>query len=266
MTLDCLLRPLASSFCVALTAAALMPQGGQAQAQQYGAPMRYGEPYAPPKTEPKLIERPSGVGRRRAMDDTPRREAYRAPPPRPSIWQGLYVGGNVGYVAGSATPSGSSWDKVDLSGAGLGLHAGYNAQFGNWVVGLEADGTWSNASGSRAFTNPATVDANANWTNSLRLRAGYAFDNVLVYATGGAALGKFDIGVTAPSVASVVSQTSFGYVVGAGVEMKFAQNWSGRLEALHYGFNNKTLDFATGSEPVDLGVTTVRAGISYHFH
>ena len=265
MTLDALLRPLASSFCVALTAAALMPPGSQAQAQQYGAPMRYGEPYAPPAYAPPPYDKPSGVGRRRAMDDTPRRQ-FDAEAPRPNIWQGLYVGGHVGYVTGSATPSASSWDKVDLSGAGLGLHAGYNAQFGNWVVGLETDGTWSNASGSRVFTDPSSVDAHSNWTSSLRLRAGYAFNNVLVYATGGAALGNFDIGVTTPSVSSVISQTSLGYVVGAGVEMKFARNWSGRLEALHYGFNNKTYDFATGSVPVDLGTTTVRAGLSYHFN
>ena len=261
MTLDGLLRPLASGFCVALTAAALMPAGGPALAQQYGAPVRYGEPYAPPTYAP-----PSGAGLRRGMDDTPRREAYRDPPPvRPGIWQGLYVGGHGAYVTGSATPSGN-WDKVDVSGGGLGLHAGYNAQFGNWVVGLEADGTWSNASGSRAFADPATVDARAHWTNSLRLRAGYAFNNVLLYATGGAALGNFEMGVTAPSITSSISQTSLGYVVGGGVEMKFAENWSGRIEALHYGFNGKSFDFATGTVPVDLSVTTVRAGLTYHFH
>ena len=256
MTVDVLMRPVAFKICAALVAAILLPMASPAEAQQYGAPSRYGEPYAPP----------SGVGQRRAFDDTPRRNSYRAPPPvRPSIWQGLYVGGHGAYVTGSATPSGG-FDSVDFSGGGGGLQVGFNAQHGNWVVGLEGDGTWTNATGSRSFDGPVSVDARANWLSSLRLRAGYAFDNVLVYGTAGAAVGNFDLSVTNTTLASSATNSNFGYVVGGGVEMKFAQNWSGRLEALYYGFNEKSFNFATGTVPVDLGVTTVRAGISYHFN
>lgn len=253
MSLDGLLRPLAYSFCLGLTGLALAPVAGPAQAQQYGAPMHYGEPYAPP----------SGLGQRRAFDDTPKRQSYAEPVVRPSIWQGLYLGGNAGYVTGHATPSGA-YDNVDFSGGAFGLHGGYNAQTGNWVMGLEADGSWSNASGSSA--NPATVNARMNWNNSLRLRAGYAFNNVLVYATGGAAFTNFDIGIPSLAASSSISQTSLGYAAGGGVELKFDRHWSGRVEALHYGFGEKTYDFATGTVPVGLGATTVRAGLTYHFN
>ena len=255
MSLDGLLRPLACSFYLGLTALALAPVTGPAQAQQYGAPVNYGEPYAPP----------SGLGKRRAFDDTPRRRSHDEHGEQPGIWQGLYLGGNVGYVIGSATPAGS-YDNVDFSGAGYGLHGGYNVQRDHWVVGLEFDGNWSNAQGSRSFTDPATVDARMNWNNSLRLRAGYTFSNVLIYATGGGAFGNFDLSLSTPAVSSSINQTSFGYVVGGGIEMKFARNWSGRVEALHYGFGDKSYGFATGTVPVDLGVTTVRAGLSYHFN
>lgn len=255
MSLDGLLRPVARSFCVGLTALVLMPQSGTVQAQQYGAPTQYGEPYAPP----------SGVGGRRSMDGTPRRETNSANYGGPGIWQGLYIGGHGAYVTGSAWPAGT-YDTVSFSGGGLGLHGGYNFQRHNWVFGLEADGGWSNASGSRTFADPATVNAGLNWNSSFRLRAGYAVNNVLLYATGGIALGNFDLSVATPSVASGFNKTAAGYVVGGGIEMKFARDWSGRVEALYYGFNSDTYNFASGSVPVDLGVTTVRAGITYHFN
>lgn len=228
-----------------------------ADAQQYREPSRYGESYGEPAYN----------GKRRALDGTPRRHqpapAYHAPP-RPSIWQGVYVGAHGGYSVGWATPSGG-YDTVDLSGGALGGHIGYNSQAGDWVLGLEADGTWNDTSGSRGFAGPTWVDAKADWTSSFRARVGYAFGNVLLYATGGVAFGGFDIGVATPGLSSRVSETAFGYVAGGGIEMKLSDNWSGRLEALHYGFGDQTSNFATGSVPVDLGVTTVRAGLTFHF-
>ena len=257
MTTDTMLRPLACSLYLAVTALVLIPDSGAAQAQQYGAPTHYGEPYAPP----------SGIGSRRPLDDSPRFK--HTPPPRrmaqPGIWQGLYVGGHGGYVGASATPT-NGYDTVDFSGGVFGMHAGYNAQMGNLVLGLEGDGTWANASGSRAFGGPTFVQTDMNWTSTLRMRAGYAVDNVLIYGTGGLAFGNFDIGVGTTGISSSISQSSLGYVVGAGLEMKFTRNLSGRVEALYYGFNDKTYDFATGSVPVDLNATTVRAGLTYHFN
>ncbi len=248
---------LSRSLYLAVAALALVTAASVVQAQQYGAPTRYGEPYAPP----------SGVGSRRPLDDTPRFK-HSPPPPRmaqPGIWQGLYIGGHGGYVTGSATPT-NGYDTIDFTGGVFGVHAGYNAQMGSLVLGLEGDGTWSNASGSRAFGGPTFVQTDMNWTSTLRMRAGYAVSNVLFYGTGGLAFGNFDIGVGTTDVASSISKTSLGFVVGGGVEMKFTQNLSGRVEALYYGFNDKTYDFATGSVPVDLNATTVRAGLTYHFN
>ena len=261
MTYDAMLRPLAFSSCAALGMAALLPGAAPALAQQYGAPSRYGQPYD--------YGPPAGTGQRRALDNTYRRPP--APVPahrpygRPGIWQGLYVGGHGGWLGGDATATGGS-QSVDLSGGALGLHVGYNWQGGNWVIGLEGDGTWANASGSRSFAGPTFVDAHADWTSSLRMRAGYSISNVLVYATGGAAFGGFDLGVGSTGVSSRYSDSVFGYVAGAGVEMKFTPNMSGRIEALYYGFDEKSFKFSSGTVPVDLGVTTVRAGLTYHFN
>ena len=246
--------------CVALSLAATLALAGftvsPATGQSYGAPVRYGQPYQDP---------PAYSGRR-ALDGTPRRAAPAPyyPPARPSIWQGIYVGGHGGYSIGWATPSGG-FDTVDLSGAAIGGHVGYNSQSGNWVLGLEADGTWNDTSGVRTFGGPVRVDAHADWTSSLRARIGYSFGNVLLYATGGAAFGGFDIGVSQVGIASRAGETVFGYVAGGGLEMKLAPDWSARIEALHYGFDDKSFRFATGGVPVDLGITTVRAGLTFHF-
>lgn len=257
MTFDVVLRPLALSFCAALGAAALLPATVPATAQSYGAP-RYGEPSN------------SGATPRRALDNSYRRPALAPLPahrgyPRPGIWQGVYAGGHGGYLAGDATPS-QGFDSVDFAGGALGLHVGYNWQGGNWVVGLEGDGTWANGRGSRTFAGPTLVDARADWTSSLRLRAGYSFSNVLIYATGGAAFGGFDLGVDTGGISSRIGETVFGYAAGGGAEMKFTPNMSGRIEALYYGFNDKSFNFASGTLPVDLGVTSVRAGLTYHFN
>ena len=249
----CVLAGFGAAFLIALVLSA------PASSQQYAAP-RYGEPYkAPP---------PAFVGKRRALDGTPRRNqpapAPYYPPVRPRIWEGLYLGGHGGYSFGAATPSNGS-DSVDMSGGALGAHLGYNFQNGDWVFGLEADGSWNNASGSGAFAGPTFVDAHTDWTSSLRGRLGYSFGAVLLYATGGVAVGGFDLGVDTGIISSRVNETVFGYVAGGGIEAKLHDNWSGRIEALHYGFGEKHFGFASGNIPVDLGVTTVRAGLTYHF-
>jgi outer membrane immunogenic protein len=257
-------RPSAHVRCALfmLSAGALVPViwSASAVAQRYEAP-RYGQPYqAPP---------PSYAGTRRALDGTPKRrvspQPYYAPPSvRPGIWQGMYVGGHGGYSTGSATPS-NGFDTVDMTGGALGAHIGFNVQRGDWVFGLEGDGTWNDTSGSRTFTGPTTVNAFADWTSSLRARIGYAYGPILFYATGGAAFADFDLSVDTAGTWSRVNETVFGYVAGAGLEAKLADNWSGRIEALHYGFNEKSFNFTTGGVPVDLGVTTIRAGLTYHF-
>ncbi len=266
MSVLVMLRPLALASSAALAATALWPGAMSASAQHYvppyGAPTKYGAPYTAPP--------PSMAGARsdrRALDNS-----YRAPPPtrgyeplRPGIWNGLYIGGNAGYAAGSSTPSGTS-DSVDMSGGAFGVHAGYNWQVRELVLGLEGDAAWNNVDGTRSFAGPLTVTAHNDWTASLRARAGYSFSNLLVYATGGVAWGGSDITSASAGLSTSASETLFGYVVGGGLEMKFMPNLSGRIEGLHYGFNDDKHRFGSGSLPIDTSVTTVRAGLTFHFN
>jgi outer membrane immunogenic protein len=95
-------------------------------------------------------------------------------------WAGPYVGANLGYAWGDVTNSIAS-----PSGVIGGVQAGYNWQFGQWVVGLEGDIQGSGASDTFAawkFSNP--------WFGTLRGRGGFAMNNILIYGTGGLAFGN----------------------------------------------------------------------------
>src|SRR6516162_9438682 len=86
----------------------------------------------------------------------------------------------------------------------FGAFAGYNAQFGNLVVGVEGDAAWKRISTSQnLFVPPTTVDLGATrteaftgsmtqrWDGSLRLRAGALVTPwTLAYGTAGGAVGS----------------------------------------------------------------------------
>jgi outer membrane immunogenic protein len=194
---------------------------------------------------------------------------HRAAPRRaaqPALWQGLYIGGAAGGDIGNAHPHGLVNKDVPLRGGSASVLAGYNWQSGPLVLGLEMDAGKSWAAGSKIFSGASTVSADHNWVSSLRARLGYAFGDVMVYGTGGYARGSFDVGMTSPGTINHLSQTVGGYVVGAGIEKRFTQQLSGRIEALHYDFGGHSFTFSSGAMPVDLTMSTVRAGITWRFN
>jgi outer membrane immunogenic protein len=152
-----------------------------------------------------------------------------------------------------------------MDGGGIGGHLGFNILSGNWLAGLEADATWLDASGARGFAGPARLNAHVDWVTSFRGRIGYVFGDALLYATGGAAAAGLQARFDAPAAASWSNDVPLGYVIGGGIEMRLGADWSGRIEALHFGFDDRSLSFATGRMPADLDVTTVRAGLTFQF-
>src|ERR1700704_1953968 len=77
---------------------------------------------------------------------------YKAPPVvRVWSWTGFYAGLNVGYSFGRSGTTESFYDsgtgallssidnRFNMNGAIGGGQVGYNWQFNNWVVGIEAD-------------------------------------------------------------------------------------------------------------------------------
>jgi outer membrane immunogenic protein len=164
------------------------------------------------------------------------------------------------------TPFGFSGYKTGLTGGGF---VGYNYQFGRMVVGAEADFAAkkleSSATGTMAASatysggassDPASANrtefftglVRQNWDASARLRVGGLITpSILLYGTGGAALGSVDSAFTysATTMYSLlgggsVTHTAFGtgswndtrlgWTAGAGIEAALAANWKVRAE------------------------------------
>jgi outer membrane immunogenic protein len=179
---------------------------------------------------------------------------YRAPytvnqPLNAFSWAGPYLGGNLGYAWGSVDNN-----PAKPSGFAGGAQAGYNWQNGPWVFGLEGDIQATAAEETFApwkFSNP--------WFGTVRGRGGYAFNNVLFYATAGVAFGE----LRAETFGLSESHTNFGWTAGLGAEMGFAPNWSAKLEYLYVDLANDNFIITGASNGYRFGL--IRAGVNYHF-
>lgn len=215
----------------------------------------------------------------------------------PTTWSGFYVGGHLGaaWTSGSASlastrcylqetyvakmmvantdmqPAYDCYDsgkhvEFDETSFLGGVHAGFNIQRGAVVFGVEGDVSFSD---------------NIDYLASVRGRLGFAANNWLFYGTGGVAFlgGGFSGTLSDGNISNVPFDTSddqVGFVVGGGVEVKLAPNWSIGVEGLYYGFDGNTYH-AVGSVGNDWDytnyemnasgisdVTVVRGRLSYH--
>jgi outer membrane immunogenic protein len=240
-----------------------------------------------------------------------------APMPVPVYsWTGFYVGANFGggwahtdftdstirTFDGFAEPSSFSTGSRSDSGIAGGGQIGFNYQFmPQWVVGLEADIDGSHITGhsfgcaataAGVVTSCATGAADIQDFGTVRGRVGYAFNNLLLYGTGGWAwvddkvtstVSCVGAGCPGSSIAFTInspsaSTTPSGWAAGAGVEWGFLPNWTVRIEYLHLQFNgvgsifNYTGTAAGGTfadtshASANSGLDVVRVGLNYLFN
>jgi opacity protein-like surface antigen len=111
-------------------------------------------------------------------------------------WSGFYIGAHVGGVWGDKDwrdtigPLGSH----DVSGLLAGGQIGFNWQSGNWVFGIEAQASWTNADG-RHDTPTTFFTTEVKWLGTIAGRIGWARDRLLLYVKGGAAFAHDEHGV-----------------------------------------------------------------------
>jgi outer membrane immunogenic protein len=198
--------------------------------------------------------------------DLPRQMVTRAPAPYVAPvynWTGLYLGINGGGAWGR-----SSWDSTggfDVSGGMVGGTVGYNWQFGTWVVGFEGDVDWANVKGTTNVLCATGCSSENTWLGTARGRLGYAFDRWMPYVTGGAAFG--DVKATHPGFPGATN-TQVGWTAGVGIEYAFANNWSAKVEYLHYDLGNFQCGLncnGVGSDNVSFNANAVRGGINFRF-
>ncbi|RIK97274.1 MAG: hypothetical protein DCC74_08185 [Proteobacteria bacterium] len=227
-------------------------------------------------------------------------------------WQGVYVGGHAGWgrsdmnFTGTTRPviasllaytevenemAVSQWPlmgKESARGNGYGAFIGYNAQWDDVVIGVEANymhGKFGGASadsmsrrfattsGTHNITATTTAAIEINDIGTLRARAGYAMGAFLPYVFGGVAFGQADI-VRAALITGTLDSGGgpvplqplskveinkahllYGYTAGLGVDVNLYAGLFLRAEWEYIRFTSA----------IDTNINTVRAGLGYKF-
>ncbi|SFK25081.1 outer membrane beta-barrel protein [Bradyrhizobium sp. Gha] len=227
-------------------------------------------------------------------------------------WQGSYIGAQAGYGSSDENFNGSTsnmmaalladtliesemgvsqWNlglgKASRRSTGYGAFAGYNSQWDDVVLGLEASYLHGSFGGSTTATESRSnqlSDGNvhsvtASSTSSIAIsdmatfrgRAGYAWGCFLPYLFGGFALGNADIvrsvsvqdyvtpaGVLQGPVSSTDAQHNhliYGYTAGLGVDVNLVGGLFMRAEWEYIRFTSQ----------VDTSINTARLGLGYKF-
>lgn len=213
------------------------------------------------------------------------------------FWQGYYVGGQADWGSINSRvpaainsdmqstflpPVGVAYNWQSLGRAhslnnGYGAFAGYNSQWEDVVVGIEANyihGGFRAASNSTGNTyNPDLSIASTTYSNavikmsdfgSVRLRAGYIMGSFLPYAYLGAGLGSQTVersvsASPAPQLPAWTTDTKtklvYGYSAGLGVDVMLVGGLFTRVE---YEYQRVTSN-------IESNINTVRLGLGYKF-
>lgn len=179
-----------------------------------------------------------------AADMPVKAPVMQAPVATPYDWSGFYVGGHLGYFWGKTrveengvvTESGAPTNGV-VGGALVGV----NWQSGPLVFGLEGDFGWSNAHGvgvavPAPIAIPNTYDI--NWTSHVLGRAGYAFDNWLLFIAGGFAVADVNFNEGTDLFAGRGGKY-YGWSIGGGADFAVTRNLIARVQYLYDDYGHK---------------------------
>lgn len=227
-------------------------------------------------------------------------------------WQGVYVGGHAGWGRSDMNFTGttrpviasllaytevenemgvSQWPlmgKESARGNGYGAFVGYNSQWDDVVIGVEATymhgkfgGSSADSMSRRLRTTSGVHDITAlsaaaieiNDIGTVRARAGYAVGAFLPYVFGGVAFGQADIVRAAGVIGTLDSgggpaplkplskveinkaHLLYGYTAGLGVDVNLYAGLFLRAEWEYIRFTSA----------IDTNINTVRAGLGYKF-
>jgi outer membrane immunogenic protein len=204
----------------------------------------------------------------------------------PWNWAGFYGGLTVGYGTGDSSnyvsPNDNNphgWASNNPSGFLAGGTIGYNYQYApNWIIGAEADLSWSGMEGDQHKYIYDGHDWSGGWDGfgTIRARVGYTIGATMFYGTAGFAF----LHTNEVIVGNDADETNFyqgwhtGYVVGAGIEHAFTDRLSAKIEYLYAdGFGSESGTTGTVSQQGDQtykhevgNIDIVRVGLNYKLY
>jgi outer membrane immunogenic protein len=239
-------------------------------------------------------------------------------------WTGCYLGANGGWIGGgdkyhteerygfydktkngyyAAVSSPFSFSSDESAGT-VGGQFGCQFQTGSWVIGSEWDWNWTGLKEDTALSSldpfeesyfqvDQATHKQFTWFSTARARLGFAWDRVMIYATGGLAYASYDAYTQVDwdvnrdyedlpfYYRGGYHENRFGYAVGGGLEWAFANNWTAKAEFLYLDFGSfdfkSPVDRLTSDEltdftydawhtRVDAKEYVARIGINYLFH
>jgi outer membrane immunogenic protein len=214
--------------------------------------------------------------------------AVKAPPPPPPVpvfsWTGFYIGANIGGAWSNnrwtdtlfLTPFNNNNNGVFIGGGQIGG----NYQIGQFVIGGEWDFDWAaNNNNNTGIIIPGVgnivVTNNNRWITTVAARFGWAIDHWLLYGkAGGGWVGNNNLTITNLTTGASFTCGTGGWLVGAGVEYAFTNNWTVKLEYDYLGLGNRTFFVPAGSPFLagdtfttnNRNVQMVKVGVNYLFN
>jgi outer membrane immunogenic protein len=186
-----------------------------------------------------------------------------------------FIGNAPFYSSGIFSTSFAPWPTNPILTAPLiaTFDAGMNFQSGNVVYGFEGDASYSpsgefhQSTGDSNTTNDFSVTGGVNTLFTLRPRVGVAVDKLLLFATGGLAVGQAGFatqahiadsgkGLASADWSGQNSAWRTGFTFGGGAEYAVTPKMRLKFEALYYDLG--TIDVtANGS-----GISTAPASLT----
>jgi outer membrane immunogenic protein len=113
------------------------------------------------------------------------------------------------------------------------------------------------------------LSASTQWLTTLAARFGYAADRWLVYGKAGGGWVSNNVTVTnlTSQVSATTSNTTSGWLLGAGVEFGFTPNWSAKLEYDYLGLSGWTAASPLVADTVNVKrqLNMITTGVNYRF-
>jgi outer membrane immunogenic protein len=212
--------------------------------------------------------------------DLPNRSAapaFTAPAPRAVTfdWSGFYAGLNAGYAWNTSrwsavAPTVFTTFNTDGDGFVGGGFAGFNWQMNQFVLGLEGQLKYSGMRGSAVCAGIAgtVCRTSQDWIGDIDVRAGFAADRALIFATGGVAFTNYKFTNPTPAPTTTWGAGSrTGWTVGIGLDYAITNNWIAGLEYKYYDFGSATSNSTPAGTNVRFKETesTVMGRVSYKF-